>query len=128
MDLNDLKRKAHAAREFEVLVGGMRFTLRLPTQHEVEVEAARVRLHEGDNDPAMLLRLRRALVERAVVAWEGVPLERLAPGGGSEQAEHSREAVALLLDHSLDVADQLYAQFVARRAERMQRQEAAEKN
>ncbi len=128
MDFADIKRKAQAAREFSVQVGGLGFTLRLPTQHEVEVQAARVRLHEDDADPAMLLRLRRSLVEHAVVAWAGVTLEHLAPGGGSDAAEVSQQAVALFLDANEAAADALYGEFVARRAERLQRQGDAAKN
>lgn len=128
MDFAAIKRKAEAAREFQVVAGGLRFTLRLPTQHEVEVEAARVRLHAGDADPAMLVRLRRALVERAVVAWEGVTADHLAPGGGTDAVDISPAAVALLMDAQADVTEQLYARFVEERAARLQVQGDAEKN
>lgn len=128
MDFADIKRKAEAAREFPVVVGSLQFTLRLPTQHEVEIEASRVRLHEGGDDPAMLLRLRRALVERAVVAWGGVTAEHLAPGAGVDAVELSAAAVGLLLDARPDIAETLYARFVEERAARMSLQDAAAKN
>lgn len=128
MDFADIKRCAEAAREFQAEVGGLQFTLRLPTQHEVEVEASRVRLHEGDADPAMLLRLRRLLVQRAVVAWSGVTAEHLAPGCGAEAVDISPAAVGLLLDARSDVTDLLYARFVQERAARLEKQDAAEKN
>ena len=128
MDFNDLKRKAEAAREFGVRVRHMGFTLRLPTPHQVQLEVARARVHEGSADAALLLRVRRALMEQAVVAWDGVTEADLAPGGGPDAAPVSPEAVGLLLDHDEGAAAALYAAYVERRHARNAVQEAAEKN
>ena len=126
MDLADIKRKAEAARRFTVQAGGLSFTMQLPTQHEIEVEAVRARLHNGDADPAQLTVIRRRLLERGVVAWAGVTCEHLAPGGGTDAADVGVEAVALLLDAAPALAAQLDAEFVGRLAERnAQRAEAA---
>ena len=50
MDLSDLKRQATAAREFSVAVGGdvapRHITLRIPTEHELNLAARRVVLSE----------------------------------------------------------------------------------
>lgn len=127
MDLADLKRKADAAREYQVQVGALAFTCRLPTAHEVEMETARAWSAERDN-LAVLLRVRRALVERAVVAWSGVTEAMLGPGAGDTPAEVSPAAVALLLDADPEVAEALLAQFVERSAARNERKEAAAKN
>ena len=128
MDLADIKRKAEAARELVVEVAGRSFTLRLPTPHEIEVEAIRSRLHEGDTDPAQLSIMRRRLLERGLVSWAGVTCEHLAPGAGAEPAEAGREAFALLLDAEPELAAELDAQFVARLAERNAKRAEARKN
>lgn len=128
MDLADIKRKAEAARRFVVQSDGRSFTLQLPTQHEIEVEAMRCRLHDGDTDPAQLTVIRRRLLERGVVAWAGVTCEQLAPGGGTDAAEISTEAVSLLLDAEPALAAQLDAEFVGRMAERNAKRAEAAKN
>jgi len=128
MDLADIRRKALAAREFIVVEDASSYTLRLPTSHDIEVEAIRSRLHDGDIDPAQLTVIRRRLLERALVAWSGVPCERLATGAGSEPADVSVEAVAFLLDAEPDLAQRLDAQFVERLAARRQTQGTAAKN
>lgn len=128
MDLADIKRKAEAARRFAVQVGGLSFTLQLPTMHEIEVEAVRARLHEGGADPAQLTVIRRRLLERGVVAWAGVTCEHLAPGGGADAADVGAEAVALLLDADPALASKLDAEFVGRMAERNAKRAEAAKN
>ena len=128
MDLADIKRKAEAARRFVVELDGRSFTLQLPTRHEIEVEAVRSRLHDGDTDPAQLTVIRRRLLERGVVAWAGVTCEHLAPGAGNDAAEVSPEAVALLLDAEPELAAQLDTEFVGRLAERNAKRAEAEKN
>ena len=128
MDLADIKRKADAARQFVFESAGRSYTLRLPTQHEIEVEAIRARLHNGDTDPAQLTVIRRKLLERGVVAWAGVTAEDLAPGGGTDAAEVSPEAVALLLDADPVLAAALDAEFVGRLADRNAKRAEAAKN
>lgn len=128
IDLNDLRRKTDAARAFKVEHGGVTLECRLPTQHEVEVEAARSREHNGAPDAAFLLRLRRALAERSVVGWSGVTLEHLAPGGGPEVAEFSAAAVPYLLDKNHDLTEQLMTRFVEERAARQAKTDAASGN
>ena len=128
MDLHDIKRKAQAAREFVVPVGACSYTLRLPTQHEIEVEAMRARLYDGEADPAQLVVIRRRLLERAVVAWSGVTCEALAYGGGTEPADVSVEAASLLLDADPKLAEELDAHFVGKLAERNAKRAEAAKN
>ncbi len=128
MDLADIKRKAEAARRFVVNVDGRSFTLQLPTQHEIEVEAMRSRLHDGDADPAQLTVIRRRMLERGVKAWTGVTCEHLAAGAGTDAAEVSPEAVALLLDAEPELAARLDTDFVGRLAERNAKRAEAAKN
>lgn len=128
MDLADIKRRAVAAREAPFTARGFTFTLRLPTQYEIDVEAARARLHGGEIDPAHLTIIRRRLLERAVVAWSGVTWEHLAPGSGGAVADISQAAVALLLDSEPELAAELDAEFVSRLADRNTKRAEAAKN
>ena len=129
MDLADLKRRAEAAREIAApAVRGMSATLRLPTDHEVQIEAARCRVHDGADDPAALVRVRRALLCRAVVAWSGVTAGHLVDGAGSDAVEASPAAAALLFDAQPDVADAWEVAYVEARVARIKARETAEKN
>lgn len=127
MDFADIKRKAEAAREFRVDDGARWFTLRLPTDHDVSVEAARAR-DAGGAGLAATVQLTRALVERAVVAWGGVTCEMLAPSGGEEAAEVVPGAVGLLLDAEPALQSKLFEAFIERQRQRREKQEAAAKN
>lgn len=128
MDFADIKRRAIAAREFSVAAGAFAFTLRLPTQHEIDIEATRARMHDGDIDPAQMTIIRRRLLERAVVGWAGVTWGHLAEGSGADAADFSMEAVSLLLDADPTLAETLDAAFVARLAERNSKRAEAAKN
>lgn len=127
MDFADIKRKAEAAREFRIEDGGRWFSLRLPTDHQVNLEAARSR-DEGGSGTAATVQLMRALVERAVVAWGGVTCEMLAPGAGDEAAEVVPGSVGLLLDAEPDLQAKLFEAFIERQRQRREKQEAAAKN
>jgi len=128
MDLADIKRKAAAARQFVVEDDGRSFTLQLPTQYEIEVEAVRARLHDGDTDPAQLTVIRRRLLERGIVGWSGVTCEHLALGGGPDSADVSPDAAALLLDAEPKLASRLDGEFIERLSERNSKRAEAEKN
>lgn len=131
MDLADLQRRAQAARRFEVAAGDKRFTLQLPTQHEVEMAMARARGAEGTaGAEPVLLRVRRALVESAIVEWQGVTLDDLVPGAGTDPADLVPGAAALFLDNDRNaaLADQLHERFITQRAARNASMEAAAKN
>ena len=125
-DINDLRRKAQAAREFTMSVGVRGFTLRIPTQHELKVEA--LRSTASGMDPAQSTVLVRSLLEKSIVSWSGVVCEDLAPGGGPESAELLDGCVALLLDQQPEVASALMDAFVDRMNERAALQGAAAKN
>jgi hypothetical protein len=124
-DINDLRRKAQAAREFSLVVGERSFTLRLPTAHELRVEAL---LISAATAPARSTVMVRSLLEKAVVSWSGVTCEDLAPHGGPEPAELVDGAVELLLDHQTEVAAALMDAFVDRMNERATRKDEAAKN
>jgi hypothetical protein len=129
MDFDQVKRLALAAREFQFSHEGFTFTLRLPTQQEVDVAFARaaVGLSE-EEDPAAMVKLKRDLLERSVIAWSGVTFEHLAAGGGAETPELSPEAVGLFLDNNVEAAVMLELRFLEERVARKKKQEDAAKN
>jgi hypothetical protein len=124
-DINDLRRKAQAAREFVLPLGARSFTLRLPTRHELKVEAL---LISAATAPARSTVLVRSLLEKAVVSWSGVTCDDLAPHGGDEPAELVEGAVALLLDNRPEVAAALMDAFVDQMADRATLKDEAAKN
>lgn len=127
-DIHDLRRKAIGAREVHVPVGAASFTLRLPTQHEVEVEALRTRGHYPESNSAQSAVLTRRLLERSIVAWSGVTCEQLAPGAGTEPAEWMPGAAELLLDQDLATAQVLLDAFLEAFNKRTKAREEAAKN
>lgn len=127
-DIADLRRKQLASREFTVTVGAASYTLRLPTQHEKQVQAMRARGTEPDADAAMSALLLRLLLERAVVGWSGVVASQLVPGAGADVVDFAPDAVPLLLDGDPDTALALTDAFVRRENERNNRVDAAAKN
>lgn len=127
-DIADLQRKANAAREFVVRVGAASYTLRLPTDHEKRLVVLRARGEQAGADPASTEVIIRALLESALVRWDGVTCAMLAPGAGPEPAELLPGAAALLLDHQPETAQALALEFIERSAQRQQHAQAAEKN
>lgn len=103
-ELAELRRLAEAARTVEHTVGVMRFTLRLPTPHEITLAAARV---PAVPRAELVLRTARPLVAQAIIAWEGVRESDLAPSAPEEPLPASAEAAELLFDARPDVYDDL---------------------
>lgn len=134
MELEDLKRHALAARQFDVTVGpedAPRFiSLRLPTQHEVVLATRRAGLHRMADDMAAHVVLQRALLVSSVIAWSRVTVGDVLPG--SEQAAEllvfESGAVELLLDAKPDWEEVLGAELLNRLAQRRAVQDTAAKN
>jgi hypothetical protein len=134
MDLSDLQRYATAAREFSVAVGPAdaprQITLRLPTQHEVNVAARRSGLAGVVDDKAAHIILQRTLLLLAVVAWSGVLV-----GDVLSDCEHADQpfalepgAAQLLLDAQPDWELVLIQELMRRLAERNVKKDTATKN
>lgn len=131
LDIHDLRRKVLAARQFTHEVGGVTFTLRMPTEHQVQVESLRSGLSGASHDglAAAMTVLRRRLLELAVVDWAGAMVSHLVPGyEPDEPLAFDADAVPLLLDVQTDMAAALDAELVRRLAERNKPLEEAEKN
>jgi len=124
-DIEQLKARALAARRFSVVVDGRTYVLQLPTQHELELAAARKAAGE-----AGMVEFFRAQLERAVVGWSDVT-EAVFVGGQSldySPVPYSPELVPWLLDAQPADAEQLRAALIEKLAERRARTEAAAKN
>lgn len=126
MDINDLRRKVLAAREFSLVIDGVTFTLRVPSEHQVQVASLRSGL---GNDSAAMPLLRRRLLEEALIHWAGAQVSHLVPGHEpDEPLDFDAEVVPLLLDVQAEWAQQLDEALVLRLAERRKPQDTAEKN
>jgi hypothetical protein len=122
MDIEALKARTLAARQFTVPCGSRSYTLQLPTAHELEVAAAR-----RTDGAAGTVEFFRHAIERALVGWSGITEASFA-GEGDSAVPFSAELVPWLLDAQPADAEQLRSALVDRLTERRERMEAAAKN
>jgi hypothetical protein len=125
MDLSEFKDKLAKAREFEVKSGGATFRMRLPSEHawRVAVEEHRRETGRVKNEQAS-----RALLQGAMLGWDGVTEKHLLLEGGDEPLPFSAEALLMVLDERQDIADELSVALMNRLKERSAQVEAARKN
>lgn len=134
MDLADLKRYAIAAREFSVQVGPQdqprHITLRLPTQHEVNLTASRSGLYGAQDHVAANVILQRNLLLLAMVAWSGVLVADVLPdhAQATDVLAHEPGAAELLLDANPDWEKALANALMQRLAQRNAVKDTAAKN
>ena len=107
MDIAAFKAQIDAARGFECTAGGITFRLRLPTQH-----AWRLAIEQNVTADGVVLRARamRAVLDAALVGWDGVTPATIMSGADAAPLPFSAEARALLLEHRQDIADELSTQ------------------
>lgn len=136
MDLEYIRRKALAAREYTLTVGPAHaprtIHLRLPTDYDVRLAGARGRVG-GLADVAATIVLERALLVLAIVGWSGVVCTDLLPSaagtpGADEPFAFEPGAAEALLDAQPAWADAIWHDLVQRLSERNARAEAAAKN
>lgn len=128
MELEAIRRKAQAARQFEVtLAAGVVVEMRAPTKHESTVAYME---NSGAAKAASQVRWQRALLVVAIIGWRGVQLRHLLPdaSNGEELVAFEPGAADLLLDAQPDWADQLLAELVPRLAGRQAAEDTAAKN
>jgi hypothetical protein len=130
MDVADIQRRAAAAREFEQAVGERSFRLRIPTQHETQVEILRAGGGEERTQHVALALMQRAVIERAIIGWRGVTTGDLLPDESVEYetVDYVPVLVPLLLDAQPEIGRALTEALVSRVAERNAKIEAARKN
>ena len=128
MDLDYIRRKAMAARQFECAAGPASFTLRLPTKLESSIAYAGAH-SAGRADSSAGLRFERALGVQAVVGWSGVLVRHaLHSHDGDEPFEFEPGAAEVLFDAQPEWEDELNAALVDELNERAARAKAAAGN
>lgn len=129
MDLQELQRRAQAARETPHTIGAITYQLRLPTSHEVLLAAHKAGV-VGQAVGAAYLLLMRAVLEGAVVGWQGVRVGDVAPGGDDAATPLAWSAGAVPLVFDARPADEQALRDVLshRMAERATALEADAKN
>lgn len=122
MDLETLKAKALAAREFTHAEGECKFRLRIPTRFDVLVTSSRIGAKLARDDATSVLLLQRGLLEASIVGWEGVRVGHIVQADDESSAPLAWEAgaVAALLDARPDweqtLGDALSKAMAERRA------------
>ena len=129
MDLQTLQAKALAAREITHTLGDVSYRLRLPTPHEVLLAAHRTSV-VGQPAGAAYMVLMRAVLESAVIGWQGLRVAHVLPDEPDGQTPLAWEAgaVAVVLDSRPGDAKSLADFMSDSMAQRAAAFEAAAKN
>lgn len=133
MDLQTLQQRALAARELSHTISDITYRLRVPTRHEVLLAAQRSGAMQAGGDRAALLVTQRAVLEAAVIGWDGARVRHVLP---ADQAQGEADtplpweagAVPLLLDAQPEAAQALADLINQRMAQRAAAVEADAKN
>jgi hypothetical protein len=125
MDLASIKAQIEKSRELDTEYGGVKFLLRLPSEHAWRLITED---HRDANGRVQHARVSRSLVERSVIGWEGLKAEFLLKGSGDEAVPFSPDALALLMDERQDVEDHLVKLLTKKFNKRRIEQEASRKN
>jgi hypothetical protein len=129
MELDDIKRHALAARQFQVTHGEGTFTLTMPTKLQSSIAYAQAMEASARVASATSLRFNRALLLLAITTWSGVLLKSALPDIASdEQMEFEPGAVELLLDAQPDLEKVLFEELMSRFMQRSKVLDTAEKN
>lgn len=125
MDIASIKAQIEKAREFDASYSGVKFLLRLPSEH---VWRLITEDHLDDHGRVQNARAGRRLLEASLIGWENLKAEQLLKGAGDASVPYSSEAIALLLDERGDIVDHLNRLLVRKLGERRAQQEASRKN
>ena len=93
VDFAEIVELSKRAREFKHQCEGRIYTLRSPTDHEIQVIYSR---HEGDGAHKVLIA--REIVEMAIVSWQGVTLADVLDGQPPADLPYRKDIVPLLID------------------------------
>lgn len=128
MDLATLQQRALAAREITHTLGEIEYRLRLPTGHEVLLAAHRTGV-VGQATGAAYLVLMRAVLEGALIGWQGLRVRHVLPADGDNAPlPYEPGAVATVLDARPVDAQALGDVLAERMAQRAAALEADRKN
>lgn len=125
MDLAAIKSQIEKAREFDAEYGGVKFKLRLPSEHAWRMITED---HLDEKGRVQNARAARSLLEVALIGWDGLKAEHLLKGAGEVAVPYSSEAISLLLDERGDVVDHFAKLLVVKLGQRRAQQEASRKN
>jgi hypothetical protein len=125
MDLDDIRRKALAARTFDHAVGGVTFTLRLPTKLESTIAWT---VANSERDGSAGVRFERALAEVAIAGWSGVSLRHILPDHADEAFAFEPGAASVLLDAQPEWEASILQAVLQKITERQAAEDTAGKN
>lgn len=97
IDFAEIVELSKRAREFKHQCEGRIYTLRTPTDHEVQVIYMR---HEADTAQKVLIA--RELVELSIVSWSGVTLADVLEGQPPADLPYRKDLVPVVLDKHQD--------------------------
>jgi hypothetical protein len=129
MELADLKRRANAARQFDVPIEGtdVVVSMRAPTSHEAMVSYMEC---SGGKKSAQQARWQRALLVLAIVGWRGVCVRHVLPDApeGADPLEFEEGAADLVLDAQGDWFEPLMSALLPHMDARQEAKDTAAKN
>jgi hypothetical protein len=125
MDLATFKVQVEKSREFEATLAGVKFLLRLPSEHAWRLSTDD---HRDQSGRVLTAKVHRKLLEGSVIGWDGLKAEHILKGAGNEAIPFSRDALGLMLDERQDMADELAAIIARKISERREQQEIVRKN
>jgi hypothetical protein len=125
MDLATFKAQVEKSREFTAEIAGVKFLLRLPSEHAWRLVTEEHREEGGRVRTALV---QRKLLETTVIGWDGLKADHLLKGSGEDALPFSRDSLVLFLDQRQDMADDLATLIARRLGERRAQQEDARKN
>jgi len=128
MESAQLKARIEAARRFEHTFDAVRLTVRVPSEHEMRVYAARARAAGASDTATLMVEILRSTLLNAVQGWQGVTVDHFLHDGDAEGVDFDAELVAPLFDANPDWAEPLVTAIQSRVLIRRDRTEAAAKN
>lgn len=127
MTLDDLKSAVESARRFTHTIDGRTFTLRTPTEHEIDLSYFRA-VASGLEHGGASFEATREVSTKAVIGWTEVMTTDILPSLPSEPLVYSPDAALLLFDAKQEWFDSIKKAVRDRREESKAKTEEAAKN
>lgn len=131
MDLDQIKRQAQAARQFELAVGPVVFCLEAPTKLESSVCYMEATGGKGASAAGML-RFQHALAQLCITGWRGVVVGHMLPGLDAQEASapfaFEPGAAEVLLEAQPEWASAVVNALMDKVAQRVAVEDTAAKN
>lgn len=131
MDLDQIRRQAQAARQFELAFGPAVFCLEAPTKLQSSVCYMEATGGKGSSAAGML-RFQHALALLCITGWRGVTVGHVLPGLDAQEASapfaFEPGAAEVLLDAQPNWADAIMSALMDKVAQRVAVEDTAAKN